>query len=93
MALIDRFLKHPAKFLAHLESPEGKEFRAYLEDLHLFNDKILREATGEAIYRAQGAIKILNSLLDLPHEIRAYQKQVGTKGPDGVIPMQKVGGG
>ena len=58
----------------------------------MFNDKKLRTATGEDVYRAQGAIAILNTLLDLPLEIRAYQKQVGVKGPDGVVTMRKVGG-
>ena len=58
----------------------------------MYNDKKLRTATGEDVYRAQGAIAILNSLLDLPIEIREYQKQAGKKSPDGTIPIAKVGG-
>ena len=91
MALVDRLLVNPARTIGWLESPEGKEYQAYLLDLLDYNNRELRKASEQKdMFRNQGAIAILETLLTLPALVREHQKARLTKGPDGKMLQNKV---
>jgi hypothetical protein len=59
-----------------LEAPEGKEFNSLIQEWALKQQKILQEESDPVkLHQAQGAFKILDSILKLPDAIKEAMRR------------------
>lgn len=73
----DRLLQHSVGLLRWLESPEGRLFSEWIGDMRLREYKKLMESKDNAeIFRAQGAVGILDVIRFLYEDLRNYQRDV-----------------
>lgn len=63
--------------LKHLQSPEGRLFNEWIIDILRREEKNLHnEDEPREVYRAQGSTRVLNIILNIEAELKAYQRDV-----------------
>ena len=73
MARIDILLKHPDALRQWLSKGEGRAFEEWIKNWADAERKTLLESTDVvAIYRAQGALAVLNRILGLREEVNTF---------------------
>jgi ABC-type uncharacterized transport system ATPase subunit len=69
----------PNRTLSWLEAAEGRQFNELVEDWAATEYRKLRASTEDfEVFRAQGALKYLSQIVELPQEIRSYLHDVST---------------
>jgi hypothetical protein len=72
-----RLLQHSVGVLKWLESPEGRLFSEWIQDMRLREYRHLMESKDTAeIFRSQGAVGILDVIKNIAQDLKEYQRDV-----------------
>jgi hypothetical protein len=83
---IDELMEHPESMRHWFLEPEGIMFFEWLLTLRKTFDKELRTASTEiVIYRAQGALDILDRMLSLPNKVIKREQEKVMKNGTSVV--------
>lgn len=79
MGINQLLARSPSQTLTLLEGPEAKEFNELIKEWSEHEFEVLLHARDvEDVHRAQGALKYLSQIIDLPETIRSYLHDVST---------------
>ena len=79
MGINQLLARSPNRTLTWLEDQAGVEFSELLHELTDKNYRVLRTSSDEKeLFKAQGALDVLATIIGLPAEIRSYLHDVST---------------
>jgi hypothetical protein len=79
MALNRILALDPSRTLRWLEDPAGNQFNEMVREWRESEQRKLRSSTEDfEVYRAQGALKYLDMIFEMPQEIKSYMHDVAT---------------